>query len=156
MTWHAYEYVIKRKKLAETPAMTNSEQASGFFLPLFDGLEYEKMYVAALDTKRQLFALEEVSSGGLSTANFFPRDVFRLACRANASAIVLAHNHPSGDLTPSKPDLDVTENAIAAGHLLGIKVVDHIIVGDGKIYSIRANHPEMAWTKKVLDKKPKV
>jgi DNA repair protein RadC len=153
MTWHAYEYQIKRTKIAETQAMTNSEHAATFFTPLFEGLEYEKMFVAALDTKRQLFAVEEVSSGGLSSANFFPRDVFRLACRANASAIVIAHNHPSGDPTPSPLDLEATKNAIAAGQLLGIRVVDHLILGDGgKIYSIRANHKEIAFSKKALDK----
>jgi DNA repair protein RadC len=153
MTWHAYEYQIKRKKLGETPEMTNSSHAAHFFTPLFKGLEFEKMYVAALDTKRHLFALEEVSSGGLSSANFFPRDVFRLACRANASAIVLAHNHPSGDPTPSPQDLEATVNAIAAGKLLGIKVIDHLIFGDaGQIYSIRANNKEIVFAKKALDK----
>lgn len=153
MTWHAYEYVIKRKKLAETPAMTNSDHASEFFLPLFEGLEYEKMYVAALDTKRHLFALEEVSSGGLAGVSFFPRDVFRLACRANASAIVMAHNHPSGDLTPSSLDIAATKNAIEAGKILGVKVVDHLIVGDGKIWSMRSKNPDLGWAnKKVLDK----
>jgi DNA repair protein RadC len=152
MTWHAYEYQIKRTKIAETQSMTNSVHASEFFLPLFEGLEYEKMFVASLDTKRKLFAIEEVSSGGLSSANFFPRDVFRLACRANASAIVMAHNHPSGDLTPSPQDLEATRNAIAAGRLLGIRVVDHLIIGEGKMYSMRAQHPDMEWSKKVLDK----
>jgi DNA repair protein RadC len=93
------------------------------------------------------------NSGGLSSANFFPRDVFRLACRANASAIVLAHNHPSGDPTPSPQDLEATKNAIAAGQLLGIKVIDHLIFGDaGKIYSIRANNKEISFVKKALDK----
>lgn len=152
MTWHAYEYQIKRKKIAETQSMSNSVHASEFFLPLFEGLEYEKMYVAALDTKRKLFAIEEVSSGGLSSANFFPRDVFRLACRANASAVVIAHNHPSGDATPSPQDLAVTKDAIEAGRLLGVKVVDHLIIGDGKIWSMRANNTDLGWAKKVLDK----
>ena len=155
MTWRAYKYEIKRTKLGETPAMQNAVHASEFFIPLFEGLEYEKMYVAALDTKRQLFALEEVSSGGLAGVSFFPRDVFRLACRANASAVVLAHNHPSGDLTPSALDIEATRTAIASGNLLGIRVVDHLIVHEKKIYSMRAQHTDLGWwtKKKVLDKK---
>jgi DNA repair protein RadC len=64
----------------------------------------------------------------------------------------MAHNHPSGDLTPSALDLEATRNAIAAGRMLGIRVVDHLIIGEGQMYSMRAQHPDMDWTKKALDK----
>lgn len=148
--WHAFEYSIRRKKIGETPQMTKPEHAEEWLRPLFDGLEYEKMFVAALDTKRQMVSLEEVSSGGLSNANFFPRDVFRLACRSNASAIVVAHNHPSGDPTPSPQDLVVTQQLIDAGHILGIKVVDHLIFGE-KTLSLRLDE-RLIW-KKGIDKK---
>ena len=149
MTWHAYEYVIKRKKIGETPQLTKPEDAEKWLRPLFEGLEYEKMYVVALDSKRQMACVEEVSSGGLSNANFFPRDVFRLACRANASAVVIAHNHPSGDPTPSPQDLATTQQMIDGGHILGIKVVDHLIFGD-KTLSLRRDE-RLNW-KKAIDK----
>jgi len=82
-----------------------------------------------LDGKNRIVAMDRVSSGSLNQSIVHPREVFKTALLSSAAAIILVHNHPSGDPTPSQDDLDVTRRLKDAGELLGIKVLDHIIVG---------------------------
>ena len=82
-----------------------------------------------LNTRRKLIRVEQISQGTLDTILVHPREVFKLAIAANASAVVLVHNHPSGDPTPSEADIKVTRDLIRAGHLLKIEVLDHVIIG---------------------------
>ncbi len=91
--------------------------------------EVEHFQVLLLNTRRRLIRVEQVSQGTLDTILVHPREVFKLAIGANASAIVLAHNHPSGDPTPSEADIKVTRDLIRAGQLLKLEVLDHIILG---------------------------
>src|SRR4051812_30889792 len=97
----------------------------------------EVFIVLCLTTKFQVIAYHEVGRGTLDTVLVNPREVFKAAVLANAAAIVVAHNHPSGDPTPSPDDMDVTRRLSAAGGVLGIAVLDHIIVGDGRYYSFK-------------------
>lgn len=101
----------------------------------------ENFVVLFLDTKFKVIASEVVFIGTLDAAVIHPREVFKMAVGYNAHAIILGHNHPSGDPTPSQSDIDSTKQFILAGHLMGIQVQDHIIVGDGW-YSFRENQPE--------------
>jgi DNA repair protein RadC len=89
----------------------------------------EHFQVVLLNTRRRLIREEEVSQGTLDTILVHPREVFKLAIAANAAALVLVHNHPSGDPTPSEADIKVTRDLIRAGQLLKIEVLDHIILG---------------------------
>ena len=89
----------------------------------------ETFQVLLLNTRRRLIRVEEISQGTLDTILVHPREVFRSAIAANAAAIVLAHNHPSGDPTPSEADIKVTRDLIRAGQLLKIEVLDHVIIG---------------------------
>lgn len=89
----------------------------------------EQFQVVLLNTRRRLIRVEQVSQGTLDTLLVHPREVFRLAIAASASAVVLVHNHPSGDPTPSEADIKVTRDLIRAGQLLKIDVLDHIILG---------------------------
>jgi len=82
-----------------------------------------------LNTRKKLIRVEEISDGTLDTILVHPREVFRAAITANAAGIVLVHNHPSGDPTPSEADIKVTRDLIRAGQLLKIEVVDHVIIG---------------------------
>ncbi len=91
--------------------------------------DVETLQVLLLNTRRRLIRVEEVSNGTLDTLLVHAREVFRAAISANASALVLAHNHPSGDPTPSDADIKVTRDLIRAGQLLKIEVLDHIILG---------------------------
>ena len=89
----------------------------------------ETLQVLSLNTRRRFIRLDEITDGTLDTLLVHPREVFRKAIAANAAAVVLAHNHPSGDPTPSEADIKVTRDLIRAGQLLKIEVLDHVIVG---------------------------
>jgi DNA repair protein RadC len=82
-----------------------------------------------LNTRKRLIRMEEISQGLLDTLLVHPREVFRPAIVANAAAVLLVHNHPSGDPTPSEADIKATRDLIRAGQLLKIEVVDHIVIG---------------------------
>jgi DNA repair protein RadC len=91
--------------------------------------DVETLQVLLLNARYKLIRIEEISDGTLDTILVHPREVFRRAIAANAHAIVLAHNHPSGDPTPSAADIKVTKDLIRAGQILKIEVIDHIIIG---------------------------
>ena len=92
--------------------------------------EVEHFQIVLLNTLRKLIRVEEISRGTLDTILVHPREVFKLAITSNASAIVLVHNHPSGDPSPSEADVKVTRDLIRAGQLLKIEVLDHVILGN--------------------------
>ena len=92
----------------------------------------EHFYIIILSTKNHILGEHLVSKGILDAAIIEPREVFRPAVKSAASRIILIHNHPSGDPTPSDEDLEVTKKLIDAGEMMNIKVLDHVIVGDGK------------------------
>ncbi len=91
--------------------------------------QQEHFIVLLLDTHRHLIKRTTISKGTLNRTIVHPRDIFRDAILCNASSIILAHNHPSGDPTPSKPDRELTRNVIDAGAALHIPVLDHVIIG---------------------------
>jgi DNA repair protein RadC len=92
-------------------------------------LGVEQLQVLLLNTRRRLIRVETVTDGTIDTLLVHPREVFKSAIAANAAGIVLAHNHPSGDPTPSEADIKVTRDLIRAGQLLKIEVLDHVIIG---------------------------
>ena len=91
--------------------------------------EVEEFHAVLLNTRRRLIRCEKISQGTLDTLLVTPREVFKLAIAANAAALVIAHNHPSGDPTPSEADVKVTRDLIRAGQLLKIELLDHVILG---------------------------
>ena len=97
----------------------------------------ESFHVLLLDGRHRLLGDEEVSVGTLTASLVHPREVFREAIRAAAAALLLVHNHPSGDPSPSSEDRAVTERLASAGELIGIRVVDHVIVSGGGYFSFR-------------------
>lgn len=94
----------------------------------------ESFYIFTLDIKNQINGIFEVSRGSLNASIVHPREVFKRALLQNANSIILLHNHPSGDPKPSKEDVDITNRLIESGDLLGIRVLDHIIIGDENNY----------------------
>jgi DNA repair protein RadC len=88
-----------------------------------------------LDAKHALIRDVTVSKGSLTLSIVHPREVFSLAVRESAAAVIFLHNHPSGDPSPSREDRELTARLVAAGEVLGIEVLDHIIIGDGKYVS---------------------
>ena len=91
-----------------------------------------------VNTKSEIIAVDAVSVGELSSTVIHPREVFQLAIRKSAAAVIFIHNHPSGDPTPSSQDIETTKRLIEAGKLLGIRVLDHVIIGDGRYVSMGA------------------
>jgi DNA repair protein RadC len=101
------------------------------------GLERETFQLLVLDGKHCLRRREIVSVGTLTASLVHPREVFRAAVREGGAAIVAVHNHPSGDPEPSLEDLEVTRRLLRAGELLGIPLLDHVVIGDGRYVSLR-------------------
>lgn len=97
----------------------------------------EHFKIILLNTKNQVISTELISIGSLNASIVHPREIFTLPIRKSAAAIILVHNHPSGDPTPSNEDLKVTRRLCEAGRILGIEVIDHIIIGEGRFFSFR-------------------
>jgi DNA repair protein RadC len=100
-------------------------------------LEQEHLRVLYLDTRNRLIGSETVYIGSLNAAHIRVSEVFREATRCNCAAIIVAHNHPSGDPTPSPEDVEVTRQLVAAGDLLDIELLDHLIIGRQRFVSLR-------------------
>lgn len=114
---------------AESPMMDKPEQVADLLREDARGYEVEHFLVLLLNTRRRLIRVEPISQGTLDSIHVHAREVFKHAIVANAAAIVLVHNHPSGDPTPSEADIKVTRDLIRAGQLLKIEVLDHVILG---------------------------
>ncbi len=97
----------------------------------------EVFLVVLLDIKSQVIKVEEISKGGLAKSIVHPREVFKTAIRASAAGMILGHNHPSGNTTASPEDINITNKLIEAGNIIGIKVIDHLIIGDNNYLSMR-------------------
>ncbi|SCY15932.1 RadC family protein [Alkaliphilus peptidifermentans] len=107
---------------------------------LMEEMRYNKkehFNILLLNTKNELIAEENISVGSLNASIVHPREVFIRAIKRSSSAIILVHNHPSGDPSPSSEDISITKRLIDAGDILGIKVLDHIIIGDGVFTSLK-------------------
>jgi DNA repair protein RadC len=113
------------------------EDAAAYLMPRFGSRGVEQFGIVLLDAKHRVMRTAVLAVGTLNSAVVEPRDVFREAAIGGATAIVIFHNHPSGDPTPSPEDVALTRRLVAAGSLLGIDVVDHLILGDGRYWSIK-------------------
>lgn len=131
--------VRERTELYETNAITSPEDAAGIIHKVFD-LEHETVEVfgaLTLNTKNIVIGAHELGRGTVNQAIATPREVFKAALMNNAISVIIFHNHPSGEMTPSREDLQMTQRMVDAGKLIGIEVLDHIITGfDGKFHSL--------------------
>ena len=100
-------------------------------------LKKEHMKLVLLNVKCNLISVEEISVGSLNASIVHPREVFNPAIRKSSASIIMVHNHPSGDPSPSSEDVSITARIAEAGKLIGIELVDHIIIGDGKYISMK-------------------
>jgi DNA repair protein RadC len=113
----------------DSPVLDNPENVAAMLREDVRMQDVETFQILLLNTRRRLIRIERISQGTLDTILVHPREVFKLAITANAASVVLVHNHPSGDPTPSEADIRVTRDLIRAGQLLKIEVIDHIILG---------------------------
>ena len=113
----------------------SSANASTILQSYLADVDREHFVVLLLNQKNRVLGLHTVSVGSLTSSVVHPRETFKAAILANAAAIICGHNHPSGDCQPSKEDRAITTRLVEAGKLLGISVLDHIVVGDGRYFS---------------------
>jgi DNA repair protein RadC len=121
----------------ERPQLRSPRNVAEYLLPQFGNRPVEQFGVLSLDTKHRVVRASILSVGTLDASIVHPREVFREAMAAGAAALVLFHNHPSGDPEPSQDDVLLTERLTAAGVLMGIDVIDHVILADVRYYSFR-------------------
>lgn len=120
---------LSREAHAEPPLLDSPERVADLLREDMRPLAVETFHVLLVGTRRRLISAERLSQGTLDTLLVHPREVFRPAILANAAAVILAHNHPSGDPGPSEADVRVTRDLIRGGQLLKIEVLDHVILG---------------------------
>lgn len=145
-----YQYTVRRRKLRRVPhgQVDGSWQAAELFrMTLLDQMHREHFCCFFLDVRQVLVGFELVAVGSAVDVHVCPREVFRGALLAGAYQIVLSHNHPSGDSTPSNEDDELTKRMHAAGVVLGISIADHVIVTETGHYSYRMNQ-RYPWDKK--------
>lgn len=106
-------------------------------------LEQEELWVLLLDSRNKLLKIEELYRGSLNSSSVRPAEIFRLGIRGNAAALIIVHNHPSGDPSPSPEDVQLTRALIDAGRMLEMPILDHIVVGFRGTVSIKSIHPEL-------------
>ncbi len=134
-----YELRIVRERRTGYPAsrgpLQNSSAVVRAFRDHFNQLDREQVVVVLLDAKNRALGYHVVSTGILNASLVHPREVFKAAILANAAALIVIHNHPSGDPVPSAEDHAITERLVSAGQLLGIAVPDHIVIGDDAAFA---------------------
>ncbi|MCA8981848.1 MAG: DNA repair protein RadC [Planctomycetes bacterium] len=128
---------VESARWQPSEALRDPAAVHRLMLPRLRGLEREEFHVLLLDGKHRLRRVSRVSEGTLTSSLVHPREVFRDAVRAAAAAVLVVHNHPSGDPEPSREDLEVTERLVRAGRLLGIPLLDHLVVAEGGYVSLR-------------------
>ncbi len=118
-------------------SISNPRQAAELFMEELRYKKKEYFKILLLNTKNHVISREEISVGSLNASIVHPREIFNIPLRKSAASIILIHNHPSGDPSPSQEDLQVTSRLVDAGNILGITVRDHIVIGDGCYFSFR-------------------
>ncbi|NMB35898.1 MAG: DNA repair protein RadC [Firmicutes bacterium] len=121
----------------KTLSLSSPQEVAGFLMEEMRYYRKEYFKIILLDTKNQIISLEDISVGSLNSSIVHPREIFNVPIKKSAAAIILVHNHPSGDPHPSREDLDVTTRLVDAGKILGISVLDHIIVGEKSYFSFK-------------------
>lgn len=117
-------------------SLAKPEDVYRYARPRLAHLTFEVFHVLLLDTRHRLVADRRVATGGLASCAISPRDVFEPAIREAAPALIFVHNHPSGDPTPSRDDIELTRRLAEASRMLGLSLVDHVVVADGGFTSL--------------------
>ncbi len=128
---------LARSGLEDSAAIKSPRDAADVVMDELRYLQKEHFLVIFLNTKNRMIGKETLSVGSLNSSIVHPREVFRSAIKRNSASIICAHNHPSGDPTPSPEDVEVTKRLSAAGQLVGIELLDHLIIADRQFISMK-------------------
>lgn len=123
--------------LYERRSIRSPQDAYDLFKSFLEDKDREHFIVVSLDTKNQPVSINICHIGSLNASIVSPREVMKSAILSSAASIMVAHNHPSGEITESREDVEVTKRLAEAGKLMGIELLDHIIIGDGKYNSLK-------------------
>jgi DNA repair protein RadC len=126
---------VKTRRLESNERYTSPQQVFEHYHFTYRDRRKEYFLALLLDGKNRIIREVQISEGSLNQSIVHPREVFSPAVRESAAAIILVHNHPTGDPSPSREDIDITRRLKEAGDLMGVKVIDHIIIGDGTFLS---------------------
>lgn len=121
----------------DKPKITTPSDIADILMLDMSHLKKEHFKIVMLDTKNQIIGIEDISIGSLNSSIVHPREVYKEAIARSSASIILVHNHPSGDPTPSKEDIAITRRLAEGGDILGIKVLDHIIIGNNRFLSLK-------------------
>jgi DNA repair protein RadC len=119
------------------PAIRSPQDAAGLLMPELKYASKEHFKALFLNTKNEVMKTRTITVGSLDASLITPRELFREAISVSSASLIIAHNHPSGDPTPSREDVSVTKRLCEAGSLLGIEVIDHVIIGDNRWISMK-------------------
>lgn len=128
---------LAQKEMDSKYTIRSPEDAAHFLMPEMTSLQQENFVALFLNVKNQIVHKQTIFVGSLNASIVHPREIFREAIRRSAASILVAHNHPSGNPTPSPEDIDVTKRLIEAGLIVGIELIDHIIIGDHQFISLK-------------------
>lgn len=128
---------LSQKAAEKVEIIRGPEDVAHYAMPRFRFEQKEHFAVMLLNTKNHIMGLTEISVGSLSASIVHPREVFQAALRHAAAALILIHNHPSGDPSPSREDIQVTQRLVKAGKIMDIPVLDHVILGDNRFVSLK-------------------
>ena len=115
----------------------NAKDIAKIFIPEMGSLKKEHFKGIYLDSRKRIIKEETIFIGSLNESIIHPREIFQIALNENAAALILIHNHPSGDPKPSVQDIEITKDLVKAGDIIGIPVMDHIIIGSNNYFSFR-------------------
>lgn len=124
-------------KEVEKPRVSSPEDVYRLIYPRVREQKKEMFIELCLDTKNRIIREDTISVGSLNANVVHPREVFKLALAVSAASIIVVHNHPSGDPTPSREDIEITKKIAQTGDIMGITVLDHVIIGDGRHFSMK-------------------
>lgn len=128
---------VAAAKSQEKIKIESPQSGADILLPRLRYERHEKFLVLLLDSKNQIIRIEQIAEGSVNSAVVHPREVFAPALLYHAAAILVAHNHPSGDPKPSSEDKNLTQSLAETGKIMGIPLIDHLIIGDGIFFSFR-------------------
>jgi DNA repair protein RadC len=139
--------IVKESVLEYNTALSSPEAAFEMLRGLIGDSDRESGVVICLDSKNRPTSFQIVSTGSINSSIMHPREVFKCAVLSNSTSIIIGHNHPSGDLTPSPDDIEITKKLLEAGRILGIRLQDHLILSPSDYRSLReSNIRGLSWT----------
>ncbi len=131
--------MVREKSVQYEKPVTCGEESYKVISPFYKDLPHESFYVMGTDTKNKITMIQEVARGSTDRCAFSPSDAMRALLLSNSTGAIFSHNHPSGDPTPSQDDKNLTQRLKVSCALLGIRFLDHLVIGDGKFYSFAIN-----------------